>query len=101
LRDAVDGEVINDRTELPDGSILAGVAGVERFLAKNDGFERAVARRLLVYALGRGTADADDALVDNLAKELRAHGAFTQLVEGIVRSDAFRTRIDSLKAPVR
>jgi len=101
LRDAVDGEVIDDRTELPDGSILAGVAGVERFLEKNDGFERAVARRLLVYALGRGTADADDALVDNLAKELRAHGAFTQLVEGIVRSDAFRTRVDSPKAPVR
>jgi len=101
LRDRLDGEPINDRTELPDGSILAGVAGVERFLAKNDGFERAVARRLLVYALGRGTADADDALVDNLAKELRAHGAFAQLVEGIVRSDAFRTRIDSPKAPVR
>ena len=98
LRERVDGEVIDDRTELPDGSILAGVAGVERFLEKNDGFERAVARRLLVYALGRGTGDADDALVDKLAKELRTHGAFTQLVEGIVRSDAFRTRVDSPKA---
>jgi hypothetical protein len=98
LRDSVDGEVIDDRTALPDGSILAGVAGVERFLEKNDGFERAVARRLLVYALGRGTADADDALVESLAKELRGHGAFAQLVEGIVRSDAFRTRIDSPKA---
>ena len=101
LRERVDGEVIDDRTELPDGSILAGVAGVERFLEKSDGFERAVARRLLVYALGRGTADADDALVDNLAKELRTHGAFTQLVEGIVRSDAFRTRVDSPKAIAR
>ena len=101
LRDSVDGEVIDDRTELPDGSILAGVAGVERFLEKSDGFERAVARRLLVYALGRGTADADDALVDHLAKELRTHGAFTQLVEGIVRSDAFRTRVDSPKAIAR
>ena len=101
LRERVDGEVIDDRTELPDGSILAGVAGVERFLEKSDGFERAVARRLLVYALGRGTADADDALVDNLAKELRTQGAFTQLVEGIVRSDAFRTRVDSPKAIAR
>ncbi len=98
LRDTLEGVAIDDRTELPDGSVLAGVAGVARFLATNDGFERSLARRLLVYALGRGTADADDALVDRLAADLRVRGDLASLIEGIVRSDAFRTRVDSPKA---
>lgn len=98
LREELEGVAIDDRTEMPDGSVLAGVAGVERFLSTNDGFERSLARRLLIYALGRGTADADDALVDQLAADLRARGDLASLIEGIVRSAAFRTRVDSPKA---
>ncbi|MFM8783993.1 MAG: DUF1585 domain-containing protein, partial [Phycisphaerales bacterium] len=49
------------------GRVLEGVSGVEQLVAEGDAFERAFARHLLVYALGRGTADADDALLDALA----------------------------------
>ena len=100
MRDSADGLAIDDRTELPGGAVLDGFAGVERFLAGHEGFERSLARRMLVYALGRGTADADDVLVDRLAAELRARGEFASLVDGIARSDAFRTRVD-LKAAIR
>jgi hypothetical protein len=48
----------------------------------------------LVYALGRGTADADDPLIDALANRLAERGDFSALVDGIVLSDAFRTRVD-------
>ena len=82
----------DDASELPDGSILRGVRGIGDLLARDRAFERSLARQLLVYALGRGTAEADDALVDDLAARLRDTGSFAELVEGIVLSDAFRTR---------
>jgi hypothetical protein len=98
-RTVLDGAPIDDRTELPDGRMLNGIVGVEEFLATSGEFERSLARRLLVYALGRGTADADDKLIDALATELRASGSFVGLVEGIVRSEAFRTRTDFVISP--
>ncbi|MDI9403977.1 MAG: DUF1592 domain-containing protein [Limnohabitans sp.] len=99
LRTMVDGIPVDDTTELPDGSLLAGARGIEAHLRNHDGFERSLARRLLIYALGRGTADADDTLLDQLANDLRARGEFATLVEGIVRSDAFRRRNDFLILP--
>lgn len=101
LRVEADGAAIDDRSELPDGSLLDGLAGIDRHLAAQEGFERSLARRLLVYALGRGTAEADDELVERLAADLRREGRFATLVEGIVRSDAFRTRTDFPKPPPR
>jgi hypothetical protein len=92
IRSEFDGLPIDDSTEMPDGSVLRGARGVEAMLVGSTRFERSLARHLLVYALGRGTADADDALVDRLAADLAAKGEFQTLVEGIVTSDAFRLR---------
>ena len=92
LRSEFDGLPIDDSTEMPDGSVLRGARGVEAMLAASTSFERSLARHLLVYALGRGTADADDVLVDRLAADLAAKGDFATLVEGIVTADAFRIR---------
>jgi hypothetical protein len=92
MRELVDGAPVDDATEMPDGSILHGARGVEAMLVASTSFERSLARHLLVYALGRGTADADDALVDRLAADLVAKGDFGTLVEGIVTADAFRFR---------
>jgi mono/diheme cytochrome c family protein len=88
----------DDTSELPDGSILRGARGVEEMLARDQAFERSLARQLLVYALGRGTAEADDALVDALAARLRESGSFAALAESIALSDAFRTRRTFAKA---
>ncbi|MEY3142877.1 MAG: hypothetical protein RLY21_1370 [Planctomycetota bacterium] len=92
FRSEFDGLSIDDSTEMPDGSVLRGARGVESMLAASTSFERSLARHLLVYALGRGTADADDVLVDRLAADLAAKGDFATLVEGIVTADAFRIR---------
>ncbi len=94
-RATFDGAPIDDRTELPDGRTVEGARGVGAMLATDDGFERSLARHLAVYALGRGMADADDALLDELAARAVATGRFADLVGGIVASDAFRTRVDS------
>jgi hypothetical protein len=98
LRETLQGAAIDDSTVLADGTLLTGTRGVEELLAKDARFERSLARHLLVYALGRGTADADDALVERLAASLRTHGDFATLVDGIVLSDAFRTRNDLRKS---
>jgi len=103
FRSEFDGLPIDDATEMPDGSVLRGARGVEAMLAASTSFERSLARHLLVYALGRGTADADDALVDRLAADLAAKGDFATLVEGIVTADAFRIRTkirDSARPPL-
>jgi len=92
MRAIVDGAPVDDTTQLADGSVLRGIDGVRALVAKDDAFERSLVRHLVVYALGRGTADADDAMLDALAERLRAHGSFRVLVEDIVLSDAFRTR---------
>jgi mono/diheme cytochrome c family protein len=103
FRSEFDGLPIDDSTEMPDGSVLRGARGVEAMLAASTSFERSLARHLLVYALGRGTADADDVLVDRLAADLAAKGDFVTLVEGIVTADAFRIRTnlrDSARPPL-
>ncbi|MFM1823779.1 MAG: hypothetical protein RI967_2045 [Planctomycetota bacterium] len=100
-RATFDGAPIDDRTELPDGRTVEGARGVGAMLATDDGFERSLARHLAVYALGRGMADADDALLDELAARAVATGRFADLVGGIVASDAFRTRVDSPNPPNR
>ena len=103
FRSEFDGLPIDDATEMPDGGVLRGARGVETMLAASTSFERSLARHLLVYALGRGTADADDALVDRLAADLAEKGDFATLVEGIVTADAFRIRTkirDSARPPL-
>jgi hypothetical protein len=92
---AADGRAraeFDDATTLPDGSVLRGVAGVAALLGRDRAFERAFARQLLVYALGRGTDDADEPLVEALAAGLATQGDFARLCEEIAVSHAFRAR---------
>ncbi len=91
-RESLDGVAIDDSTELANGEALLGADGVAAFVSRSSRFERSLARHLFVYALGRGTSDADDPLLNQLARDLHEHGAFATLVEGIVLSDAFRSR---------
>ena len=91
-RTMVDGHAVEDTTELPGGATITGVPGVATMVGAGTAFERSLARRLLVYALGRGTADADDPLVAALAARLARDRSFESLVMGIAMSDAFQRR---------
>jgi hypothetical protein len=91
-RTMVDGHAVEDTTELPGGATIIGVPGVATMVGAGTAFERSLARRLLVYALGRGTADADDPLVAALAARLARDRSFESLVMGIAMSDAFQWR---------
>jgi len=92
MRTTVDGHAVEDTTELPGGATIHGVTGVATMVGTGTAFERSLTRRLLVYALGRGTADADDPLVASLAARLDRDRSFESLVMGIAMSDAFQQR---------
>jgi hypothetical protein len=92
MRAEADGHAIDDTTELPGGEELHGVAGVAGLVAQGQAFERSLARRLFIYALGRGTAPADDPLISSLAARVATDRSFESLVMGIAMSDAFQQR---------
>jgi hypothetical protein len=92
MRTEADGHAIDDTTELPGGDELHGVAGVAGLVAQGQAFERSLARRLFIYALGRGTAPADDPLISSLAARVATDRSFESLVMGIAMSDAFQQR---------
>ena len=56
-------------------------------------FSRAVARKILIYALGRSAELADDEVVDRLAKQFAKNGyRLSDLIVAIVQSEEFRTK---------
>jgi hypothetical protein len=55
-----------------------------------DEVERSLVRKLLIYALGRGPIDADDAVIDRVIAE--SDQRLSSLISGIVTSYPFRYR---------
>ena len=77
---------------LPDGRRFAGAAGLKGILAADAAFHRSLAKHMLVYALGRGLGDGDEAALDTLVDALRKDPTLPRLIEEIVMLDAFRMR---------
>jgi hypothetical protein len=61
-------------------------------LRRDGAFLRALARHLLVYALGRGLDEGDQAALERLEAALRREPTLPRLIEEIVLLDAFRLR---------
>ena len=53
---------------------------------------RAIAKHLLIYALGRGTTDGDEPALEHLTKALEEEPTLEHLIREIVTLDAFRKR---------
>jgi hypothetical protein len=83
---------IDDRGELPDGTIISGVKDLSTTIAESDGFPRSLAKNLLTYALGRGVTDADARALLRLETRLKANPTIGDLIDEIVSLDAFRMR---------
>ena len=84
---------IDNAAELPGGRRFAGAEGLKDIVRRSDDFPRALAARLLTYALGRGLEPYDRRTVRILVDDLEKNGfKFSSLVLGIVRSDPFLKR---------
>jgi hypothetical protein len=90
-----DGQfTINASGTLPDGRSFDGPKGLESVLkAQPDAFAECLARKLLIYALGRGLEPDDDPTVKKIVKNVAADNyRFSSLILGIVRSEPFQKR---------
>jgi hypothetical protein len=86
------GRPIDSSAVFPDGSELAGVAGLQSYLRSRaePEFLDNLCRKLLAYALGRTLLASDDPLVSAMRQKLSADGyRFDNLVESIVSSRQF------------
>ncbi len=93
-RTEAQGQPVDARARLVDGTVLDGVLGLkEHLLARQDQVVRTMAERMLVYALGRPLIGADEAVLDGVVDEVRDAGyGGRALVLSIVRSFPFRNR---------
>ncbi len=92
FRDSENGAPIDASGTLPDGRTIAGADDLRRVLAADPAFVRAVTKKLFLYAVGRGVTPADEVALDRVVDALPATPTFTDLVLGIVSTDAFRRR---------
>ncbi len=79
---------------LPDGRKFNGPAELKKILlAQSDLFVRALTEKMLIYALGRGTTDADDPTIDSIAAAVtKDNYKFSRLISEIVTSEPFQMR---------
>jgi hypothetical protein len=79
---------------LPDGEAFKGPAELKAILkGKKDLFRRALAEKMLTYALGRGLEYYDRCAVDKIATALEQNGdKFSTLLVETVKSEPFQLR---------
>ena len=86
---------VDDMTRLPDGSSIAGVDELKSYLIRNEKerFGRALASKVLSYALGRSLVLDDRETVDSLVRSFRKNRyVLSDLIVAIVLSEAFQTK---------
>ena len=88
------GESIDPSGQLADGTLVDGVAGLERALLKRpDLFASAMTEKLLTFALGRGVEHFDAPAVRAAVGAAKDDGyRFSSLILGIVASTPFQMR---------
>lgn len=92
----VDGDFPLDTSgSLPGGRKFESPAELRRILATSEAsaFSRALTKKLLTYALGRGVDRSDNPAIDEIQRRLaQEEYRFSALIEGIVNSTPFRMR---------
>jgi hypothetical protein len=85
--------MIDASGELPDGTAINGVEGLQAaLLANSDAFVTALSRAMLTYALGRELTLADEPAVTEIVNTLTAKKAsLRDLIQAIVTSTPFTT----------
>jgi hypothetical protein len=93
LREMEGDQPVDDTGTLPDGHTLQGPAGLRDWLAARPAkIARSLARKLLIFGIGRGTSGADEAALDSLVESLGPDEKVDDLIVGLTKLDAFQKR---------
>ncbi|MAT14586.1 MAG: hypothetical protein CMJ46_04870 [Planctomyces sp.] len=87
------GNEIDTLTELKDGTEIAGLPGLQKYLGetRRETFVRQFCQKLLGYALGRSVQLSDEPLLDEMMTKLSENDyRITVAIETIVNSEQFR-----------
>ena len=77
---------------LPDGRKIEGPIALRRVLLEGTAFRRAVLKKLMIYALGRGPAPADEVAIDRFLGSAPPWATVTDLIRAVVVMDTFRKK---------
>jgi hypothetical protein len=85
---------IDSSGTLPDGTAFRGPVELKKLLlSQRDAFCRALSERMLTYALGRGTEEADEPGIRDIAETVAKNDyRFSSLILAVVNSPAFQSR---------
>ncbi|MEM9588144.1 MAG: DUF1592 domain-containing protein, partial [Planctomycetota bacterium] len=86
-------DVIDPSGKLPDGTKFTGVDELRRVLSgqRSDQFVRALAEKMMIYAVGRGAEYYDKCAIDKIVSDTREQGdRFAYLIAAIIQSDPFQ-----------
>ncbi len=90
-----DGEFAVDTSgTLPDGTKIQNALSLKQvLLARKDDFVRALAKKLLTYALGRGVDEGDKPSIERIVSETKSKEyRLNAMIEAVATSPAFLTR---------
>ncbi|HBP22183.1 MAG TPA: filamin, partial [Planctomycetes bacterium] len=91
-----DAALIDASGVLPDGTRLEDAAGLRSaLLVRLPEFSAALARRLLVFALGRPLADSERAEVEALVGWLGPEVRLQELIAAVILTKPFLTRVEA------
>jgi cytochrome c551/c552 len=98
-RDQDNGKAVDNRGELPDGTIVEGPQSLKNaLLERKDQFVRNLTSKMLGYALGRGLTAQDSCAVDRIVAELKENDYRAQrLIELIILSAPFQYQAPGAK----
>jgi hypothetical protein len=103
VRRALDeGQPIDPKSKVYDGTELDGPSGLRRWLVSNysDQFVEVAVEKLLTYALGRGVEYQDMPLVRSISHDAaKQQDRFSALVMGVVKSKPFQMNMKVQDVP--
>lgn len=85
MRISANGELLDDRTEMPDGTAIGGIDGVAQWIRRDPRFARALVRHMAVYALGRGLRPEDGAAIDAAVESVRREPTLWHAVHSVAQ----------------
>ncbi len=90
-----EGRPIDATGRLPGGKEFHGAVGLQRLILEEnyEAFVRCFVQKLFTFALGRGSTDSDECIIDSIARDaVTQNKPVSRIIEDLVTSEPFQFR---------